>query len=90
MATKQIRGPFGLITVEIDEDKQQARRTAIKDAVRVGAGAALISAGESLQEPVIVEAVDTGRRYAQAATGGNGMKVLLGLGLAVVAIKALK
>ena len=41
MATKTYRGPFGLISIDVDEEKQAARRAAIGAAVKTGAGAAL-------------------------------------------------
>lgn len=91
MATKTYRGPFGLLSVDVDTEKQAERRAAIGGALRTGAGAALVDAGMRLQagpDDLVVEAVDTGRRYASGGGMGTGAKLLGALLVGFVLYKA--
>lgn len=91
MATKTYRGPFGLLSVDVDTDKQAERRTAIGGVLRTGAGAALVDAGMRLQagpDDLVVEAVDNGRRYASGGGMGTGAKLLGALLVGFVLYKA--
>jgi hypothetical protein len=92
MATKTYRGPFGNIAIDVDTEKQAARRAAIGSALKAGAGTVLVGVGENLQgrDSIVVEAVDTGRRYASGDGMSTGIKVLVGLLLVGVVLKAAK
>jgi hypothetical protein len=92
MATKTYRGPFGMVSIDVDTEKQAARRAAIGSALKAGAGTVLVGVGETLQgqDNIVVEAVDTGRRYASGDGMSTGIKVLVGLLLVGVVLKAAK
>jgi len=81
MATKTYRGPFGMVSIDVDTEKQAQRRAAIGSALKAGAGTVLVGVGENLQgqDNIVVEAVDTGRRYASGDGLSTGLKVLVGL-----------
>jgi len=92
MATKTYRGPFGMVSIDVDTEKQAQRRAAIGSALKAGAGTVLVGVGENLQgrDSIVVEAVDTGRRYASGDGMSTGIKVLVGLLLVGVVLKAAK
>jgi hypothetical protein len=92
MATKTYRGPLGNIAIDVDTEKQAQRRAAIGSALKAGAGTVLVDIGENLQgrDNLVVEAVDTGRRYASGGGMGTGLKVLVGLVVLGVVLRAAK